>query len=67
MSAARRAFVIMPFGKKKLPDGTEVDCDDVYKRLLAPAITAAGHLLALAVFGAAKVTRHGTGRWTIVD
>src|SRR6266851_1020085 len=42
MSAARRAFVIMPFGKKKLPDGTEVDCDDVYKRLLAPAITAAG-------------------------
>ena len=42
MSSARRAFVIMPFGKKKLPDGTEVDCDDIYKRLLAPAITAAG-------------------------
>src|SRR4029453_18941146 len=42
MSAARRAFVIMPFGKKKLPDGTEVDCDDVYKRLLEPAITATG-------------------------
>ena len=42
MSSARRAFVIMPFGKKKLADGTEVDCDDIYKRLLAPAITAAG-------------------------
>ena len=42
MSAARRAFVIMPFGKKKLPDGAEVDCDDLYKRLFEPAITAAG-------------------------
>ncbi len=42
MSPARRAFVIMPFGKKKLTDGTEVDCDDIYKRLLEPAITAAG-------------------------
>src|SRR5215471_16941545 len=42
MSAARRAFVIMPFGKKKLLDGTEVDCDDIYKQLLVPAITAAG-------------------------
>ena len=26
-------LVIMPFGKKKLTDGTEVDCDDIYKRL----------------------------------
>jgi tetratricopeptide (TPR) repeat protein len=42
MSAARRAFVIMPFGKKKLADGTEVDCDDIYKRLLEPAIVATG-------------------------
>ena len=42
MSPARRAFVIMPFGKKKLADGTEVDCDDIYKRLLEPAIVAAG-------------------------
>jgi tetratricopeptide (TPR) repeat protein len=42
MSQARRAFTIMPFGKKKLPDGTEVDCDDIYKRLLEPAIVAAG-------------------------
>jgi tetratricopeptide (TPR) repeat protein len=42
MSTARRAFVIMPFGRKKLADGTEVDCDDVYKRLLEPAIAAAG-------------------------
>jgi tetratricopeptide (TPR) repeat protein len=42
MSAARRAFVIMPFGKKKLADGTEVDCDDIYKRLIQPAIDATG-------------------------
>jgi len=42
MSAARRAFVIMPFGRKKLADGTEVDCDDVYRRLIQPAIGAAG-------------------------
>ncbi|WP_395711768.1 tetratricopeptide repeat-containing protein [Reyranella sp.] len=42
MSAARRAFVIMPFGRKKLTDGTEVDCDDIYKRLIRPAIDAAG-------------------------
>lgn len=42
MSPARRAFVIMPFGKKKLADGTEVDCDDIYKRLLEPAIVASG-------------------------
>lgn len=32
----------MPFGTKKAPDGTEVDFDDVYERLLAPAIEAAG-------------------------
>src|SRR5436190_7401317 len=38
MASLRRAFVIMPFGRKKLPDGTEVDCDDIYERLLAPAI-----------------------------
>ena len=42
MSQARRAFMIMPFGKKKLPDGTVVDCNDIYERLLKPAIVAAG-------------------------
>lgn len=42
MSTPRRAFVVMPFGKKKLTKKIEVDCDDVYKRLLEPAITAAG-------------------------
>lgn len=42
MSASRRAFVIMPFGKKRLSDGTAVDCDDIYKRLLEPAIADAG-------------------------
>src|ERR1700753_2674334 len=42
MSNPRRAFVIMPFGWKKLADGTDVDCDDVYRRFLEPAISAAG-------------------------
>jgi tetratricopeptide (TPR) repeat protein len=42
MSSTRRAFVIMPFGKKKAADGTVIDFDAVYKEFLAPAITAAG-------------------------
>ena len=42
MSSTRRAFVIMPFGKKKAADGTNIDFDTVYKEFLAPAITAAG-------------------------
>jgi len=42
MSTPRRAFVVMPFGKKKLTKKIEIDCDDIYKRLLEPAITAAG-------------------------
>ena len=42
MSPPLQAFVVMPFGLKKLPDGTEIDCDDIYKRLLEPAIVAAG-------------------------
>jgi tetratricopeptide (TPR) repeat protein len=41
MSSTRRAFVIMPFGKKKAADGTAIDFDAVYGELLAPAITAA--------------------------
>src|SRR5215472_9114033 len=40
--STRRAFVIMPFGKKSAADGTVIDFDTVYKELLAPAITAAG-------------------------
>src|SRR6516162_4070037 len=40
--STRRAFVIMPFGKKTAADGTVIDFDAVYKDLLAPAITAAG-------------------------
>jgi len=40
--STRRAFVIMPFGKKTAADGTVIDFDPVYKELLAPAITAAG-------------------------
>ena len=41
MTSARRAFVIMPFGEKKAPDGTAVDFDGVYRGLFAPAIAAA--------------------------
>jgi tetratricopeptide (TPR) repeat protein len=44
MSSTRRAFVIMPFGKKTAADGTVIDFDAVYRELLAPAITAAGLL-----------------------
>jgi hypothetical protein len=37
-----RAFVVMPFGRKKAPDGTEIDFDQVYGQLLKPAVEAAG-------------------------
>src|SRR5690349_20095269 len=42
MTSTRRAFVVMPFGEKKAPDGTAIDFDTVYKDLFAPAIAAAG-------------------------
>jgi hypothetical protein len=42
MPSIRRAFVVMPFGKKKAPDGIEIDFDAIYADLLAPAIGAAG-------------------------
>ena len=42
MPSIRRAFVVMPFGKKKAPDGVEIDFDAIYADLLAPAIIAAG-------------------------
>jgi hypothetical protein len=42
MTSVSRAFVIMPFGKKKGPDGSEIDFDMVYDLLLSPAILAAG-------------------------
>ena len=42
MASTRRAFVVMPFGKKKGPDGLEIDCDAIYTDLLAPAIVDAG-------------------------
>jgi hypothetical protein len=42
MSSARRAFVIMPFGEKKAPDGSTIDFDALYRELFAPAIAAAG-------------------------
>jgi tetratricopeptide (TPR) repeat protein/WD40 repeat protein len=41
-TSSHRAFVIMPFGKKKTADGTVIDFEAVYRELLAPAITAAG-------------------------
>jgi tetratricopeptide (TPR) repeat protein len=42
MSFTRRAFIIMPFGRKTASDGTEIDFDAVYAKLLAPAVQAAG-------------------------
>src|ERR1700751_5696361 len=42
MTSTRRAFVIMPFGGKKAPDGTAIDFDAVYKDLVSPAIAAVG-------------------------
>ncbi|HUP24370.1 MAG TPA: TRAFs-binding domain-containing protein [Thermoanaerobaculia bacterium] len=35
-------FVLMPFGKKADPAGREIDFDDVYGRLIGPAIEDAG-------------------------
>src|SRR3712207_4025663 len=37
-----RAFIVMPFGRKKAADGTEVDCDRIYEDYLRPAVEAAG-------------------------
>jgi tetratricopeptide (TPR) repeat protein len=34
----------MPFGRKKAPDGTEIDFDQVYAQLFKPAVEAAGLL-----------------------
>ncbi|MGA2126160.1 MAG: tetratricopeptide repeat protein [Xanthobacteraceae bacterium] len=42
MPSSPRAFVIMPFGRKKAADGTEIDFDAIYDKLLAPAVVAAG-------------------------
>ncbi len=36
------AFVAMPFGQKMAPDGTVIDFNAVYEKLLKPAIEAAG-------------------------
>src|SRR3954470_1010779 len=37
-----RAFIVMPFGRKKAPDGSEIDFDEIYTGLLKPAVEAAG-------------------------
>jgi len=42
MPSSSRAFVIMPFGRKKAADGTDIDFDAIYDKLLAPAVVAAG-------------------------
>lgn len=42
MPTRGRAFIVMPFGRKDAPDGTVVDFDQVYGRLLKPAVEAAG-------------------------
>jgi tetratricopeptide (TPR) repeat protein len=36
------ALVVMPFGRKMAADGTEIDFDLVYRRLIRPAVAAAG-------------------------
>jgi hypothetical protein len=38
----RRAFIVMPFGRKKAPDGADIDFDRVYESVLKPAVEAAG-------------------------
>jgi len=35
-------FIIMPFGHKQAPDGSDIDFDRVYDQLLRPAVEAAG-------------------------
>lgn len=35
-------FILMPFGKKKDATGREIDFDEVYEQLIAPAVHAAG-------------------------
>ena len=37
-----RAFIVMPFGRKKAPDGGEIDFNRVYEEYLKPAVEAAG-------------------------
>jgi len=40
--ASKKCFVIMPFGKKKDVDGSEVDFDDVYHNLIEKAVESLG-------------------------
>jgi tetratricopeptide (TPR) repeat protein len=42
MPSNRRAFIVMPFGEKKAPDGAEIDFDAIYGELIGPAVEAAG-------------------------
>jgi tetratricopeptide (TPR) repeat protein len=42
MASLKRAFVVMPFGRKVAVDKTEIDFDAVYERLIAPAVRDAG-------------------------
>lgn len=41
-STQGRAFIVMPFGRKTAPDGTVIDFDQVFERLLKPAAEDAG-------------------------
>jgi tetratricopeptide (TPR) repeat protein len=36
------AFVVMPFGNKKAPDGSTIDFNAIYKELIKPTLEAAG-------------------------
>lgn len=40
--AGKKCFVIMPFGKKKDVDGTEVDFDHIYRELIEKAVEGLG-------------------------
>ena len=43
--AGKKCFVIMPYGKKKLSDGSagpEIDFDAVYSQIIAPAVADLG-------------------------
>ncbi|MFO1129558.1 MAG: tetratricopeptide repeat-containing protein [Rhodospirillales bacterium] len=55
-AAMGRAFVVMPFGRKRDAAGEEIDFDLVYAELIAPALLAAG----LQPFRADAETRAGS-------
>ena len=51
-----QAFIVMPFGLKKAPDGADIDFDQVFEKLLKPAVENAG----LSVYRADSEQRGGS-------